>query len=64
MENELREQPISSSDLFLQSGSMAFNAEVAETEKEKKRSSARTALLLRAKMCYNNKKAHPKEAFP
>ena len=37
MENELREQPISSSDLFLQSGSMAFNAEVAETEKEKKR---------------------------
>ena len=33
-------------------------------EKEKKRSSARTALLLRAKMCYNNRKAHPKEAFP
>lgn len=32
-----REQPISSSDIFLQSGSMAFNAEVAETEKEKKR---------------------------
>ena len=33
-------------------------------KKDKKRFPARTALLLRAKMCYNNRKAHPKEAFP